>query len=81
MAESPTPQKSYGQNADEFLRTFYASLGALTTRQRIAALDPQLGGPPPNYYAIGGHLDDEMKLTCLEYEFLEQKGLLPLDPG
>jgi hypothetical protein len=56
-------------------------LGALTTRQRIAALEPQLGGPPPNYYAIGGHLDDEMKLTCLEYEFLEQKGLLPLDPG
>lgn len=72
--------KSFGTEADAYLKKFYDSVGAVKTPEKINALLLKLGeeSAQSNYYAFGGNLTDEMKLGCLEYEFLEQEGQITL---
>jgi hypothetical protein len=74
---SQTPGKSYGQEGDAFLAEFYGEVK--DTPQKIIMLERGLGEPPSNYYAFGGSLTDEMKLGCLEYEFLERNNKIVLE--
>jgi hypothetical protein len=69
--------KSYGEVGDAFLAEFYG--GEKTTAEKITMLERRLAQPPSNYYAFGGDLTDEMKLGCLEYEFLEQNDKITLE--
>ena len=43
----------------------------------MGTLRLQLGGMP-NFYAMGGAINEEMKLACLEYEYLQQVGKIDL---
>ena len=70
--------KTYGVSADAYLARFYKSCGAETTQQKINVLELKLGQEPSNYYAYGGTLTDEMKLGCLEYDFLDRAGEITL---
>lgn len=72
--------KSFGAEADAYLAEFYNSVGAKTIQEKINVLSIKLGeeSTPSNYYAFGGNLTDDMKLGCLEYEFLEQAGKITL---
>ena len=72
-----TPTKSYGREADIFLAEFYG--GEEDTAKKITMLERRLGQPPSNYYAFGGTVTDEIKLGCLEYEFLEQNNKITLE--
>ncbi|MGD0260655.1 MAG: hypothetical protein ABSD29_12620 [Verrucomicrobiota bacterium] len=72
------PPKSYGKAADAYLKDFYKSYGAENTQQKIKVLEANLGQQPSNYYALGGRLTDEMKLGCLEYDYLSQMGKIEL---
>lgn len=74
MSETQTEQKSYGREADEFLAEQYKSFGATTTQEKIKVLEEKFLGTESNFYAFGGSLTDEMRLGCLEYDFLEQMG-------
>ena len=67
----------FSPEADEFLKLFYAKVGAITVGQKIEVLTLKLG--PSNFYAFGGEVTDEMRLGCLEYELLLQEGLLQLE--
>lgn len=78
MNAGQTPTKSYGTVADAFLTEFYKSYGAETTQQKLKVLVANLGQQPSNYYALGGSLNDEMKLGCLEYDYLNQMGKIEL---
>jgi hypothetical protein len=78
MNANQNPSKSYGEAADAFLAEFYRSYGAETTQQKMKVLEANLGQLPSNYYALGGSLNDEMKLGCLEYDFLNQSGKIEL---
>ena len=69
--------KSYGAEGDAFLADFYGA--EKDTAKKIIMLERRLGQPPSNYYAFGGSLTPEMKLGCLEYEFLEQNGKITLE--
>jgi hypothetical protein len=78
MNAGQTPPKSYGAAADAFLTEFYKSYGAETTQQKLKVLEANLGQQPSNYYPLGGTLNDEMKLGCLEYDYLSQMGKIEL---
>ena len=78
MKPGAIPPKSYGAEADTFLAEFYKSFEADTTQKKIALLESKFLGADSNFYAFGGDLTDEMKLGCLEYEFLEQMGKITL---
>jgi hypothetical protein len=78
MKKAPhDPPKTYGAEADNFLEDFYKSCGAETTQQKIAVLQLKVGADS-NFYAFGGALTDEMKLGCLEYDYLEQSNKITL---
>lgn len=79
MSTTTTTQrpKSFGSEADAFLDAFYKTFTADTTQKRIALLQDNLGGES-SFYALGGDINDDMKLACLEYEYLEQMGKLKL---
>ena len=72
--------KTFGPKGDAYLANFYNSIGAKTTQQKLNVLSIRLGEDitQSHYYALGGNLTDEMKLGCLEYEFLEQAGQIEL---
>jgi len=65
----------FGKTADDYLVAFYALCKAQTTASKIVLLQDKLGGTF-NFYALGGEVTDEMKLTCLEYEYLERMGVI-----
>jgi hypothetical protein len=69
--------KSFGPDADTFLAKFYADYSITATAGKIKLLEDHLGGPS-NFYGLGGEVNDEMKLACLEYEFLERQGKITL---
>lgn len=50
----------------------------LTLQMKIYVLDSELGGSS-NFYASGGPLTDEIKVECLELQYLELKGLVKLE--
>ncbi|MCP5520652.1 MAG: hypothetical protein H7A46_03795 [Verrucomicrobiales bacterium] len=60
---------------EDFLQQVYASVGAASTSEKLTLLTNYLGGEP-NFYAMGGAMTEEMKLGCLEYEYLENQGVL-----
>jgi hypothetical protein len=68
---------TFGAAADKALSEFYTAHKAGTVAEKIAALEKELGGPS-NFYAFGGVLDEEMKLGCLEYEYLSLRDLVDL---
>lgn len=51
---------------------------ALTPKMKILVLDNALGGPS-NFYASGGILTVELKLKCLELQYLEMRGLVQME--
>jgi hypothetical protein len=65
----------FGKSVDEYLAAFYAVSKAQTTAEKIGLLQAKLGGTF-NFYALGGEVTDDMKLTCLEYEYLERMGVI-----
>ena len=80
MENSVNNQKTFGEKADAYLAAFYTTVGAVSTPQKITALLLKLGeeSGQSNYYAFGGNLTEEMKLGCLEYEFLEKEDQITL---
>jgi len=75
MAESPR----FNVNADAALNELYENVGAKTTEHKINALKPHLDGDGEwNFYAVGGEVNQEMILGCLEYEYLSSRGLIEL---
>jgi hypothetical protein len=64
----------YTAQADAALSSLYQLRGADTTQQKIVILQDHLGSS--NFYALGGEINDEMKLGCLEYDYLEFQGLI-----
>lgn len=74
----PTPPKSFGKDADAYLAETYMMTGATTTIQKINTLKLKMGDVESNFYGFGVVVNDEMKLACLEYEFLEQHGKITL---
>ncbi len=70
--------KSFGPDGDIALAMLYKSVGAQDTQQKLNILQIKLGGTP-NFYAMGGGITDEMKLACLEYEYLERSGIIQFD--
>lgn len=78
-ATTVTPEpKSFGEEADRFLAHYYDCYNAETTEQKIALLERELGQGPSNHFVYVGSINEEMKLGCLEYDFLEIKGKLTL---
>jgi len=63
----------FNPQADACLEELYASVGAVTTAQKITILQKELGGDF-NFQAFGGVVNDQMKLGCLEYDYLERAG-------
>jgi hypothetical protein len=78
MEAIPAARKSYGNEADIFLADIYRSFDADTTPKKIELLESKFLGGGSNFYAFGGDLTEDMKLGCLEYEFLEQMGKITL---
>ncbi len=75
----PAPNKSFGAEADEFLKNFYITYKVVSTIDKIDLLQKELGGGIFNFSGFGeGPLTEEMKLACLEYDFLERKGKISL---
>ena len=68
--------KRYNTEADAALDELYGSARADTTQDKIRALESIQG--TANFYAFGGVLTDDMRLGCLEYEYLSEKGLIEL---
>jgi hypothetical protein len=71
------PEKSFGPVAEAFLTKLYAEYRITATEGKIKVLEDKLGGPS-NFYGMGGEVNDEMKLACLEYEYLERQGQIKL---
>ena len=67
----------FGAEADDFLRVFYHGYGITSVAGKIKILEDKTGGPH-NFYGQGGAVSDEMKLACLEYEFLELNNKIKL---
>lgn len=67
----------YNEKADEALNKLYLAGNATSTDQRIEVIETALQ-ERANFYAFGGELTPEMKLGCLEYEYLGRKGLIEL---
>jgi hypothetical protein len=63
----------FNEEADKCLVELYASVGAIEAFQKINTLQKELGGDF-SFHALGGNVSDEMKLACLEYEYLERIG-------
>jgi hypothetical protein len=72
-----TSAPRFSDEADKALTVFYAESHAATAGQKIVALEAVLGGPS-NFYGFGGEVSDDMKLGCLEYEYLSIRGLVEL---
>ncbi len=78
MAENYA-EKSLGKEAEEFLANFYLAYKVFSTSDKIDLLQKELGGGTFNFSGFGeGALTDDMKLACLEYDFLERKGKISL---
>ncbi|MGH7979950.1 MAG: hypothetical protein ACREE6_11295 [Limisphaerales bacterium] len=75
--KTATEQYKYNAEADHALGELYSRLHATTNQLRIQGLQIELGGDF-NYYAFGGEINDEMKLACLEYEYLQRIGKIDL---
>jgi hypothetical protein len=73
---NPQP-RSFGEKADAFLTELYHSVGATNTTQKLNVLRLKLGGDY-HFYAMGGEINDEVKVACLEYELLGREGLIEL---
>jgi hypothetical protein len=63
----------FNEEADQCLGELYASVGATEAFQKINTLQKELGGNF-SFHALGGNVSEEMKLACLEYEYLERVG-------
>lgn len=70
-------RSTLGKNADNYLEAFYKVKNAQSVQEKITLLKGKLGGTF-NFYALGGDITDEMKLACLEYEYLERMGVIDL---
>lgn len=70
-------EKTFGEEADKFLKEFYEKYGSTTTQQKVELLKLVIGGQF-NFYAMGGPVTDEMMLGCLEYELLDREGKITL---
>jgi hypothetical protein len=69
----------FEKDAEEFLEKFYLAYKVVSTPDKIDLLQKELGGGTFNFYGFGeGELTDDMKLACLEYDFLERKGKISL---
>ncbi len=76
--EPVTPQpRSFGKKADDYLANLYQSFGATTTAQKLTVLRTTLGGDY-HFYAMGGEINDDVRLACLEYELLGRERLIEL---
>ena len=69
--------------AQAALRNLYESAAQrfkqpTTPQFKIFVLDTELGGAS-NFYASGGPLTDDIKVECLELQYLELKGLVKLE--
>jgi hypothetical protein len=77
MSQTTLQPSKFGAEADAALSKFYHDAKAEIIADKIKALESELGGPA-NYYAFGGTVSDEMKLGCLEYEYLSLRDLVDL---
>jgi hypothetical protein len=77
MPQSERPPKSFGAEGDQYLADFYTRFGAATAQQKMNALLTELHGSPL-FYAMGGEVTEDMKLACLEYDFLDKSGKIKL---
>ncbi|HEX3798385.1 MAG TPA: hypothetical protein VH413_06750 [Verrucomicrobiae bacterium] len=77
-AASPTSGARFGTAGDNRLAELYNSVGAIDTEKKIAVLKMNLPGEY-HIYAMGGQVNEEMRLACFEYKFLEKEGLIELD--
>lgn len=66
----------YNEAADSELSRVYGSKESV--RDRIKILDDILGGESHFYSTGNGEITDEMKLGCLEYEYLMNLGLIEI---
>lgn len=66
----------YNAKADEALERLYTSARAVSIGDKIRALESIQG--TANFYAFGGELNDDMRLGCLEYEYLGEQDLIEL---
>ncbi len=68
----------FNEKADAELERVYRQAEACSTEAKIGALNEILGGEA-NFYPFGdGQVSNEMKLGCLEYEYLGNIGLIDL---
>ncbi len=68
----------YTLEADKALEELYSAANqAVTTLEKIEALECALQ-ENSNYYAFGGEMSEDIKLGCLEYEYLSNRGLIEL---
>jgi|GEM_PF-4100031 len=68
----------FNEKADAELDRVYREAAACSTEAKIEALNKILGGEA-NFYSFGdGQVSNEMKLGCLEYEYLGNIGLIEL---
>lgn len=68
----------YNKEADKALNALYAAANhAVETSDKIRALEKALQ-EKSNYYAFGGIITEDVKLGCLEYEYLSSKELIEL---
>ncbi len=72
-----TEEFRFSEKADSALDTFYGPFKNGLASQKLELLERVLG--PVQVYATGGDVDDELRLACLEYEWLSAKGLVELD--
>jgi len=72
------PPPRFTQEADAYLEQFYTSARVVEVNDKISALEERLGGSS-EFYAFGGEVTPEMRLGCLEYEYLLEEGMLKLD--
>lgn len=64
----------FSQAAQQCLADLYASANAKSTLEKIAAIEKELG--PSQFYGFGGEVTDDVRLGCLECEYLIAKNLL-----
>ena len=77
-----TPQQQpqvyrFNKEADACLEDLYKSVGAVTPARKLVILQKEVGGDF-NFQAFGGELNEEIRLGCLEYEYLERMGKIEI---
>jgi len=74
MPAPATIKRDFGQKGNAYLVEFYEKYGSTTTEHKLNLLKKLMGDR--YFYAVGGEVDDEMRLGSYEYDFLMQRGLI-----